>query len=334
MEVKMNYIGEKCFCCNNEFTKDDDVVVCPECGTPYHKQCYKEKGHCINDTLHENGQSWKRTIETDAVNKTAASSENVIICKNCLAKNNPDASVCVNCGKAIKKSDDNSTVDLSEFFSEFDTNQKYFGFNPDEEFDGTRLEEVAEFVNTNTIYYLPLFKKMKELKSKISFNIVCFFFSPFYFANRKMWPMAIFALIVTMLLKLPNAIISLIEGIEATSGSALYDMQIFNELQIEALYAQMVEFFEPYRNLLVNADFICTILSFIFKFIMCLFGNWIYYKFTVKSIKKIKEKNVKVPINTALNSAGGTNTANIIITIFLYCAIYFAFSWILVALFV
>jgi hypothetical protein len=328
----MNYTGEKCICCNIEFTKDDDIVVCPDCGTPYHRSCYKEAGKCINDILHESGEGWKSTVEK-IVNNNDSDNKNYILCKNCLAKNNPEASVCANCDKPLKKADNNSEVDLSEFFSEFDSSQKYFGFNPDEDFDGTRLEEVAEFVNTNTIYYLPLFKKMKELKSKISFNIVCFFFSPFYFANRKMWPMAIFALLVSMLLKLPNAIISLIEGFEATSGSELYNMEIFSELQIEKLYEQMTAFFEPYRQLLINADFVCTILNFIFKFIMCLFGNWMYYKFTVKSIKKIKEKNMKVPINIALNSAGGTNTANIIITLFIYLAIYFAFSWVLVAFF-
>ena len=38
-------------------------------------------------------------------------------------------------------------------------------------------------------------------------------------------------------------------------------------------------------------------------------------------------------LSFAHNSAGGTNTANIIITLFIYFAIYFAFSWVLVALF-
>ena len=34
-----DYINEKCISCGKEFTKDDDVVVCPECGTPYHRGC-------------------------------------------------------------------------------------------------------------------------------------------------------------------------------------------------------------------------------------------------------------------------------------------------------
>ena len=41
------YTGEKCLICSQDFKEDDDVVVCPECGTPYHKDCYKEKGSCV-----------------------------------------------------------------------------------------------------------------------------------------------------------------------------------------------------------------------------------------------------------------------------------------------
>jgi len=52
------YIGEKCLICNKEFTESDDIVVCPECGTPYHRSCYKEKKQCVNSALHKTGGSW------------------------------------------------------------------------------------------------------------------------------------------------------------------------------------------------------------------------------------------------------------------------------------
>ena len=61
----MKYKGEKCFYCNEEFNDNDDVVVCPECGTPYHRDCYKQAGSCINHQLHESGESWKNTNDTD-----------------------------------------------------------------------------------------------------------------------------------------------------------------------------------------------------------------------------------------------------------------------------
>ena len=39
-----DYIGAKCIVCEKEFTKDDEIVVCPDCGTPYHKACYLKEG--------------------------------------------------------------------------------------------------------------------------------------------------------------------------------------------------------------------------------------------------------------------------------------------------
>ena len=327
----MNYIGHKCKYCDNEFSDGDDIVVCPDCGTPYHRICYKEAGNkCINDELHESGFSWASTVEE----KTESPDSDYVLCENCMAKNPADAATCINCGKQIKNEKSNDNPEIKDLFSQFDSSQKYFGLNPDEDFEGTKLEEVAEFVNTNTIYYLPLFKRMKELGGKISLNFVCFFFSPLYFANRKMWPMAIFALIFSMLLNIPNTLISFIEGFETASAEGFFSSQLFAEMEIEAVYQRMCDFLEPYRYVLQDAEQICGVISILFKILMCLFGNWIYYRFTIKSIKKIKSRtNGNVPIKTILNSAGGTSIANVIITLVIYVMIYFAFSSFLVMLF-
>ena len=52
------YTGAKCKVCQEPFKDGDDIVVCPDCGTPYHRECYKKAGKCINDELHESGGSW------------------------------------------------------------------------------------------------------------------------------------------------------------------------------------------------------------------------------------------------------------------------------------
>ena len=33
----MKYTGIPCAACGKKFTAEDDVVVCPECGTPHHR---------------------------------------------------------------------------------------------------------------------------------------------------------------------------------------------------------------------------------------------------------------------------------------------------------
>ena len=51
---------DNAFCpvCNRKFEEGDDVVYCPECGTPHHRDCYKAVGHCVNRGLHASGYSY------------------------------------------------------------------------------------------------------------------------------------------------------------------------------------------------------------------------------------------------------------------------------------
>lgn len=56
----MDYTGLNCGICGKAFTQDDDAVVCPDCGTPMHRACYREmsktKGvSCPNFEKHSEG---------------------------------------------------------------------------------------------------------------------------------------------------------------------------------------------------------------------------------------------------------------------------------------
>ena len=35
----IDYTGLECPICGEKFTAQDDIVVCPECGAPYHRAC-------------------------------------------------------------------------------------------------------------------------------------------------------------------------------------------------------------------------------------------------------------------------------------------------------
>lgn len=53
------YTGCKCDACQNIFKKDDDVIVCPICGTPHHRLCYKNLNNCVHADKHESDYSWE-----------------------------------------------------------------------------------------------------------------------------------------------------------------------------------------------------------------------------------------------------------------------------------
>lgn len=69
------YKGCLCELCNKEFGEDDDIVVCPDCGTPMHRACWNERRACPNEALHANGFSWateKKPKPTATVTADAA----------------------------------------------------------------------------------------------------------------------------------------------------------------------------------------------------------------------------------------------------------------------
>ena len=47
-----------CPVCRRPFTENDDIVVCPVCGTPHHRACYNEKGS-FSEVRHASGFVWE-----------------------------------------------------------------------------------------------------------------------------------------------------------------------------------------------------------------------------------------------------------------------------------
>ena len=47
--------ARECVFCHKPLTEQDDVVVCPECGAPYHRACYEQAGRCVFTEKHGAG---------------------------------------------------------------------------------------------------------------------------------------------------------------------------------------------------------------------------------------------------------------------------------------
>lgn len=306
----MNYTGEKCVACGEAFTKEDDVVVCPECGSPHHRDCYKINNRCANIALHEAKEKWRRSGDTEKHEVSPA-----------LVPPIADEPA----EETDSRSDERSGRSFGEGMSggrspEGDINAalSFIGFNPNEDMGGATIKEVSQFVGTNTLYYLPIFKRMKDFGTKVSFNISCLIFPPLYFANRRMWGWAIVSAVLAVLLGLPDLILMMAEYLKGAEGyesvlSVIYDHQ--NTLQTLSTYTGLG--------------------SWIVSMVMCLFGNWLYYRYVMRSIRKIKtmcpDDSVK---NQSITICGGVRPLNILIITVIMSAVslfllYGAFSrWI------
>ncbi|MBQ2823576.1 MAG: hypothetical protein IJF18_03270 [Oscillospiraceae bacterium] len=323
------YTGTRCIVCSEKFTDEDDIVVCPECGTPYHRDCYKKEGRCVNGALHDVKGTWKPTYD---VGDSLAEEKEDTVCLSCGCKNPPDSLFCDNCGfplKSLEKHNERMRVhtapvngednpdsynrdfnggvgiDIQPFLINF--SDPLCGYNPDEDFDGVRLCELADTVESNTHYFLPIFKRIKETGRSFSWNFPAMLFPELYFAYRKMplialaaWAIKLFSLIPLML-------------------------RVFSESDI-AVLADIAANFDLRSTAFGIMDILVYVLDYALMFFCGGFCNSIYYKIAVKRTAKIKNSVPLTELRDTLRRKGGTSPAWLILFILLdllpYAAIY------------
>lgn len=304
-----SFTGTECLVCKNKFKDDDDVVVCPECGTPYHRECYASEGRCVNDILHAENKSWSEQRKEEGTDEQKS-------CSRCGAVNKPHSLICESCGESLvdnlnfsnAKQQNGSTSGMQNpNFGTFTFNpeDKYCGINPDEEIaEDVKVSEAADFVGTNVPYYLMLFKRMKDTGKKLTLNIVCVLFPHFYFAYRKMWGAAVIVTLLISVLSLPQIIYSM----SVMAGSFVdlgFAVDFIKSIDVKSPSMEFALMFANYALMAVR------ILTF-------LFANWVYYRHMEKKIKYIKNQNASPEmVSKKIASSGGTSVLGVVLTIVL-----------------
>ena len=156
--------NEKCPVCDRFFTADDDIVICPKCGTPHHRSCYNELGHCANKEKHGSGFEYK-PAEIKETEQENAVNDNV--------------------------NRDNTTVEVNIPLLNVNDSE-YSSADGTEKIDGKDVKDVAAVVGANAKRFVPKFVKNK----KASWNWGAFFFGGYYLFFRKMVKQGIIALAV------------------------------------------------------------------------------------------------------------------------------------------
>ena len=98
----MKYTDSVCDGCGLVLKEDDDVVVCPECGTPQHRECYKKENRCVNAHRHSENFEWTGSgSPTPAPAENKDSAEEMLPCPSCGHLNPRDAKRCENCSMKL-----------------------------------------------------------------------------------------------------------------------------------------------------------------------------------------------------------------------------------------
>lgn len=229
-----------CPVCKQQLAEQDDVVVCPECGAPYHRACYKQSGHCLYEDKHGAGFSYL----PDPPSGEQAEAAGFVICPHCGKGNPVDATACGNCGSplpvrpqtgrpnprhsepppdatpAYRRSRADATPDTGKFrplgdggihFGPLDENgepinpmeQLLSQLDENEKLDGFTFREWLSFLGPSGPVYLFQFRQMDTNRTGHSFSLSAALFAPIYFLYRKMWGWGLLALLGETLCALP-----------------------------------------------------------------------------------------------------------------------------------
>lgn len=329
-----DYIGTRCIVCSKKFSTDDDIVVCPECGTPYHRDCYNKEGKCVNDVLHKTGGSWKPAYDTGS----SAENNTATVCRHCGNVNPPMTLFCYRCGMPsdnIRNDSDMSKqtyrgIDINENPDAYNANNTdgfpginaylinfsdpLCGFNPEEDVEGVKMADLGDFVGSNTHYYLPIFKRFKETGHTLSWNFCAMLFPELYFSYRKMPLIALIAWLGRIISQVPQTIVSLsqIKGLGAIS--------------------EAVASIDVTSSSFSGVMMIGYAIFYSLMFLMGFNANKFYFRSAIKKIKAVKAKSDDRDVRGEIVRKGGTSALLLVLfivlmalpTLILYCMPFFS----------
>lgn len=300
------YDGQVCDLCGKPFDKDSDVVVCPECGTPHHRECWHQLGHCVNQHKHSEGFEWAPVAKEVP--------QGSIECPDCHSIMPQGTMFCENCGRSLKVEDTTTQVysipggrmEVHQFPNAYTMNPNEFKARVDRELageiDGVPYRDMAVFIGQNAQYYIYKFKRMRADPKYKPFNWTACLFPPIWLLFRKLWKHAIVAALINFLLNLPTFLILAAKmGAISTSSPLLFP----------------------------GIETAATITSFLVIIVGIVWGYLaepMYRKDTVRRLKKLKADagdNMDRYYRSILEQAGPSKIGKVVVVLF---AVYYIFS--------
>lgn len=321
----MRYINEKCPVCGEVFTENDEVVVCPECATPHHRECYNSLGSCKNAELHESGFVWQSEVkkEEEIHEEQKKEETETVICPGCGAEWSKKQLICRQCGTVLKK-------ELEDEFQPPEHNSVFIDGKPCDNNDfidsdkTVTVRDAACFIQHGKESYIKTFLDAKINNRRPKFNFFAFLFGAYWFFFRKIYKTgfvfagAVFAIecfIMTFYMRMFNEAVSFVmQNANAfTTGKVANDMyEQFYSLIEKGISEHKTELY------IILGLMLLMVVVHIFAGIL---ANGIYLNHIKTTVKKIRSfvPNPRT-YYTYLYAKGGTTILN---TFIIAMAIYY-----------
>ena len=315
--ILANFVGIECPVCKKKFELADDIVVCPICGTPHHRECYQKLGHCAFEENHGQGYQWERPYTSDhgaASGPESDASHEMVRCPMCQTENPKEALFCVKCGYNLHAQEQQQYPGANPYQKMYAAMSPLGGVHPDADIDGVSAAEVAAYVRENSHYYLPRFKALADKTRSFCWSWSACFFHFIYFFYRKMYLLGALFMAVYVACLVPSILV-VREYVQYFMTAATTNLTSILTLESTSL------------NMWYN---ISRIVFFGMSILLGMFGTKIYKYFAIRKIKKIKEHEKRLghtDVKAALSSMGGVSRTTIVIILVLFFFSYMAASY-------
>ena len=333
-----SYLGAKCPVCAKKFAQEDDIVVCPVCGAPHHRECYAEKKECAFVSEHINGKVWQAPVEAQSEADTNSAFKTCTKCKMQIPK---DALFCHICGQNVNSSDkdgaDSFDKDRRKQEYSFDAmdfkenplyNMNVMEINMDGDIDGESANDIAAYVGPSSVYYIPRFKIMSENPKVFSPNFAALFFGFFFCFYRKMYVPGIVLLAIFIVGFIPGCMYSvemLPAALEQMDGMG-FSVMVIEQARamvppIESVDYAQAEYYLGLKN-------IFRFVSFAIRVIFSFCANKFYYEKCINAVKKIRtggegEDTIRENYRGLLLRAGGVSKISVPVACVFIAVAYF-----------
>lgn len=324
----MDYLHSVCPKCGQKFNENDDIVVCPECGTPEHRSCYLEEGNCVNLSLHGTDFSWQPQIDnseiiSDIPNDSAKdSSATAPVCPVCGFTLDPMLPLCPQCGHRLTEGSEKEALRRAQ--------EKFF----EADFDGIKVKEAVAYIGSMAPIYLRRFANMQQSNKRVSWNWGAAIFGPFWCFYRGLHKIGLLLLALTFCMSIattsPEEIAAMrtaLDGIKAVQNYEASPQEVLEQTQAMLLEADSSQ---SELSLFLSYGF-----SLAKSICLALFADSLYRKKLVSDVKKIKSNNLQVSetgLMAQIVKKGKPKYTPVILGLALYYILQFAAIFILTAI--
>lgn len=307
----LNLQDYTCPVCGKPFAPGDDVVVCPECGAPHHRECWKQSGRCAFAASHGTAAQWRPFLKKE--------DDDAWVCRNCGTVNPLGSPACSKCGCAFEEpepprpEEQQPPVDPAVFAPPY---TPYGEVPSDGVVDGEAAMDMATFLGPRAGYYLPRFQYMEQSRNPLSWNWAAALFPVEWLLYRKMRRLSALMLAIFLVLSLPSlAMIVLCAQTVVSDPDALRSFLSRGEISAESIPVWLLVFSQ-----------IASFLSLSLRGVMGIQANDWYRQHTKRLMGKIREECPEPLVQRyALAKKGGVSVVSVVLYLIILTAV-FAFA--------